>query len=57
MAPLFLLLLIRRLGKTLWIMVAILPTAFCMLVLSMCIMPKSTRQHPKWTYHQALFNE
>ena len=57
MAPLFLLFLSRQPGKTLCIMVAMLHISFRMLVLNMYFIPQSTRQHPNWTYHQALFNE
>ena len=44
-------------GKILWILVAIVDITIRMLFLSVYFVPKSTRQHPKWTYRQALTNE
>lgn len=47
----------RQPGKTLWILVAIVHIIIRMLFLSIYFIPKSTRQHPEWTYRQALANE
>ncbi|CAD6588603.1 MAG: hypothetical protein ASARMPREDX12_003383 [Alectoria sarmentosa] len=44
-------------GKTLWMLVAIADIIIRMLYLSVYFIPKSTRQHPEWTYRQALTNE
>ena len=47
----------RQPGKTLWILVAIVHITIRMLFLSIYFAPKSRRQHPRWTYRQALANE
>ena len=47
----------RQPGKTLWTLIAIVHIFVRMSYLSIYFVPKSTRQHPKWTYRQALANE
>ena len=47
----------RQPGKILWTMVAIMYVTIRMHFSSIYSIPKSTRQHPKWTYRQALTNE
>ncbi|MCJ1460106.1 hypothetical protein MMC28_010485 [Mycoblastus sanguinarius] len=47
----------RQPGKAFWTLVAIIHVTARMLFLSIYYAPKSTRQHPQWTYRQALANE
>ena len=47
----------RQPGKTLWLLIALVHIIIRMSFLSIYFLPKSTRQHPKWTYRQALANE
>ena len=47
----------RQPGKTLWVLIAIVHITIRMLFLSIYFIPRSARQHPKWTYRQALTNE
>ena len=45
------------LGKVLWTIYAIILTSIKSLFWLIYYLPKPLRQHPKWTYHQAIANE